>query len=189
MSYLSPDDHAPAPTETALIVPLPAAEPLVADFRDRLDAAAGWGVPAHVTVVYPFADPSAIDERMLATLEALFQSVSEFDCQLPRTNWFADDVLWLDPEPAAPFRRLTAAVVSAFPECQPYRGVHDDVIPHLTVGERHLADLSTLRSAEQVVRSGLPIAAHAEHVLLIAGTHAANSWRIVHPFRLATTTD
>lgn len=187
MFYLSPDDCAPAPTETALIVPVAGAERLVADFRDRYDPAAGWGVPAHVTVLYPFADPSAIDGRMLTTLETVFQSVSEFDCQFDRTNWFADDVLWLGPEPAAQFRRLTAAVVRAFPKYPPYRGVHDDVVPHLTVGERRLAGLSALQSAEQVLRPGLPIAAHVERVVLIAGTHAANSWRPVHQFTLGRT--
>lgn len=55
------DDPAPsvAPTQTAVIVPVPAAEALVGSHRRRLDRAAGWGVPAHVTVLYPFLHPEA----------------------------------------------------------------------------------------------------------------------------------
>ncbi len=41
------------------MVPVPAVEPLVARYRDRFDAAAGGGVPAHITVLYPFVEPSA----------------------------------------------------------------------------------------------------------------------------------
>ena len=43
------------------------------------------------------------------------------------------DVVYLAPEPDAPFRRLTAALASAFPDYPPYEGAHEEVIPHLTV--------------------------------------------------------
>ncbi len=45
------------PTETALVVPIPEAEEAVAPFRTTLDRAAGLGVPAHVTALYPFPRP------------------------------------------------------------------------------------------------------------------------------------
>jgi hypothetical protein len=35
-------------------VPLLEAEAVVGDLRARLDRSAGWGVPAHVTLLYPF---------------------------------------------------------------------------------------------------------------------------------------
>ncbi|MGI8591474.1 MAG: 2'-5' RNA ligase family protein [Nakamurella sp.] len=78
--------------------------------RLHLDAAATWGVPAHVTVIYPFVDPAALDEHAIAALAAAVKSVSAFDCCFPRTRWFGDDVLWLDPVPSQPFRDLTTAV-------------------------------------------------------------------------------
>jgi hypothetical protein len=40
--------------ETALIVAVTAADPLVTVHRQRFDVTAGWGVPAHLTVLYPF---------------------------------------------------------------------------------------------------------------------------------------
>jgi hypothetical protein len=42
---------------TALIVGVPAADPLVSVHRPRFDVTGGWEVPAHVTVFYPFGPP------------------------------------------------------------------------------------------------------------------------------------
>jgi 2'-5' RNA ligase len=181
---LTPASDAPAPTETALIAAVPAAEPLVSKHRQEFDHAAGWGVPAHVTVLGPFVAPEAITDALAATLATVVGSIGAFDCRFTRTRWFGEDVLWLDPEPAQPFRQLTAAVWQAFPEYPPYGGAYDDVVPHLTIAERQLADLPSLLAVERAVQSGLPIAARIETVLLIAGTAAPNSWRVVTELRL-----
>jgi hypothetical protein len=41
-------------TYSAVLVPVPEAERVVSRYRARLDGAAALGVPAHVTVLYPF---------------------------------------------------------------------------------------------------------------------------------------
>jgi hypothetical protein len=115
VTYLNPGPETAPPTETAVIVPIADAEPVVREHRDRLDPAAAWGIPAHVTVLYPFVTPSAVDEQLIARVAAAVASVTVFDCHLVATRWFGDDVLWLDPEPAVPFSRLTTAVWDAFP--------------------------------------------------------------------------
>jgi 2'-5' RNA ligase len=184
MQYLSPGLDAPPPTRTAVIVPVPAVDSLVEEHRRHLDVAASWGVPAHVSVLYPFVEPAQVDDDLVATLAAVLGPVSAFDCRFTRTRWFGKDVLWLDPEPAQPFRDLTAAVWETFPHHPPYGGAHDDVVPHLTIGERRQDSLSAVQAAEQAVQSGLPLSTHIEGVLLIAGTQARNSWRVLHEFRL-----
>jgi hypothetical protein len=55
-------------TYSAVLVPVPEAERVVSRYRARLDGAAALGVPAHVTVLYPFVPPAAITA---ATLEEL----------------------------------------------------------------------------------------------------------------------
>jgi 2'-5' RNA ligase len=180
VQYLNPVPDAPAPTETAVIAAVPAAEFLVSEHRQQFDVAAGWGVPAHVTVLYPFVAPEAISDDVIAILATAVKSVSAFDCHFVRTRWFDQDVLWLDPEPAQPFRQLTAAVWRAFPQHPPYGGAYDDVVPHLTIAEQRLADMPTLLAVERAVQSGLPFVAHIESVLLIDGTQAPNSWRIAN---------
>jgi 2'-5' RNA ligase len=181
--------EAPAPTQTALIAPVPEAEPLVAKHRRWLDAAAAWGVPAHVTVLYPFIDPSEVDEQVIADVGKAVATVRAFDCSFVRSRWFGQDVLWLDPEPAQPFRDLTTAVSTAFPAHPPYGGAHDDVVPHLTVAERRLADLPAVRAAEEAVQTGLPVTTRIDRVLLITGTEAPDSWSLLHQFTLASTGD
>jgi hypothetical protein len=66
VTFLQPHPDAPQPSETAVIVPMPAMEPLVEPHRRHLDRAAAWGVPAHVTVLYPFIEPAGIDDHVLA---------------------------------------------------------------------------------------------------------------------------
>jgi hypothetical protein len=51
-------------TQSALIVTVPAAEEAVGPHRAHFDKAAAWGVPAHVTILYPFMPPSDIDTPM-----------------------------------------------------------------------------------------------------------------------------
>jgi len=184
VQHLVPAANAQAPTLTAVIAPAVAAEAVVGDHRQRLDPAAAWGVPPDVTVLYPFVEPEAVDERLIVDLAAAVAPVSAFDCRFVRTRWFSDDVLWLDPQPAEPFRRLTAAVWDAFPPYPPYGGAHPEVVPHLTVAHRRLGDLAALQAAERAVQPALPFATRIGRVLLIAGTQAPSSWRVLHELPL-----
>lgn len=187
MPHLTPASNAPEPTEAAVIVPIAAAEPAVGAHRYDLDPAERWGVPAHVTVLYPFVDPSEINEEVMATLTTAVAPVHAFDCEFADTRWFGDDVLWLAPQPDQPFRQLTAAVWQAFPQHPPYGGIHDDVVPHLTVAESHNgANLTAMRAAARAAQASLPIRAHIDTVLVIAGTTEPNSWRILQELRLTT---
>ncbi len=173
-------------TQTAVIVPVPAAERVVAEHRRRLDVGASWGVPAHVTVLYPFVHPTEVDRALVARLSGAICSVGTFKCTFERSQWFGDDVLWLAPEPDAGFRALTDAVCAAFPDHPPYEGRFDEVVPHLTVGERSRGTLADLRDAERAVHNGLPFAASVDHVELIGGTDAPSSWRVIERFPLAS---
>jgi hypothetical protein len=60
--------------QSALLLPVPAAESVVGPHRARRDASARDGVPAHVTVLYPFL-PTAIGPDVLAALAQLFAGV------------------------------------------------------------------------------------------------------------------
>jgi 2'-5' RNA ligase len=88
------------------------------------------GVPAHITVLFPFADAAEVDEEAVAQVLAPFAA---FRFTLAGRERFENGVRWLRPEPPEPFRRLTRAVWRRWPEHPPYEGAHDDVIPHLTV--------------------------------------------------------
>lgn len=173
------------PTQTALIVPIPAAEDAVGQFRASLDRAASWGVPAHVTVLYPFLPPRQINEQILAVLRETIAGIPRFDVALTHVDWFGDTVVWLAPQPDRPFRDLTAAVWQRFPEAPPYAGAHTEVVPHLTIG--HDAAKPVLGHAAETVSAHLPINAAVDRVRLIAGTPDISPWRTVCDFPLGAT--
>ena len=156
-------------TETALLILVPESEDAVAEHRQHLDMAASWGVPAHLSVVYPFVPPADVDEHVMGELAAAVGTVPAFDCVFPRTEWFGADVLWLAPEPDAPFRELIRGVVAAFPAHLPCGGIYDDPVPHLTIGERRLGGTAELTAAERTVRAHLPIRARVDRAVLLAG--------------------
>ncbi|AEV85186.1 hypothetical protein ACWT_4166 [Actinoplanes sp. SE50] len=169
------------PTHSALIVPVPEAEPAVADLRARLDRAASWGVPAHITVLYPFLPPAQLTPQVLAAIRLIAAGVPRFYLTLDRIGWFDDRVLWLSPSPAEPFRELTNRLAVRFPQTQPYEGEFADVIPHLTVGH----DTPGLPEAAAQVQPLLPIRARVTSLRLIAGRREpGDSWHTLTDFPL-----
>jgi 2'-5' RNA ligase superfamily len=174
----------PEATETAVIVAVTEAEAAVGRHRKRLDASASWGLPAHVTVLYPFVLPAALDTRVLVRLAEAVLSVPAFGFVFATTRWFDEDVLWLAPEPDGPFRGLTNAVWRVFPECPPYGGEYTDLDPHLSIGFTAEASLDDLKAAELDVRARLPLRAQVDSVVLMAGARQADSWRVVRELPL-----
>jgi 2'-5' RNA ligase len=170
------------PAQAAIIVPIPEAERAVGPFRTVLDRAASWGVPAHVTVLYPFLPPDRINEAVRTAVRDIVAAVPRFDIMLSRVEWFGDAVVWLAPQPDQPFRELTAALWRRFPEAPPYAGAHPDVVPHLTIG--HDAARPVLENAAKVVSTHLPIRAAIDVVQLITGTPNHGPWRTVCEFPL-----
>jgi 2'-5' RNA ligase len=168
----------PAATETAVLALVPEAEPIVGEHRRRLDPTTAAGVPAHVTVLYPFVPPAEVTPATLAALRAAVGSAAPFACTFARTGWFGEDLLWLAPSAAAAFGELTARVWRAFPAQVPYAGEHAPH-PHLTVGYGSHASLKALRAAEAQIVPRLPVVARIERVHLLAGSRTADSWRVV----------
>ena len=176
---------ASAAWESAVLIPVPEAEPVVGRHRARLDRAAAEGVPAHVTILYPFVAPPQITAATIEVLAAVIGSVSSFDCRFPGTAWFGEEVLWLAPVPDGPFRALIRAVTAAFPGYPPYGGLISDVIPHLTVGDRPPGGVADLRAAETDVLSALPVRTRVSHAWLMTGTREPGSWHAVAELPLA----
>nr|BFE68336.1 2'-5' RNA ligase family protein [Actinoplanes digitatis] len=170
------------PTQTALIVPVPEVELAVSRWRAALDRATSWGIPAHVTVLYPFLAPGDLDDETLAAVGEALASVPRFTVDFTRVRWFGDTVVWLAPTPDAPLRALTTAIWRRFPQAPPYEGAFDDVVPHLTVG--HDSPAKAMTEAADAVTRCLPIRAAIDTVRLIAGTQQPGGWRTIREFPL-----
>jgi 2'-5' RNA ligase len=127
--------------------------------------------------------PEMIGPPVLDDLERLFAAVRRFRFELARTDWFGDEVLWLAPRDPAPFRALTQCVYEEFPAFPPFKGRHDDVKPHLTVGIGH--PVKDMRAAEKSIQVDLPIEASAIAVTLMTEQSAGGLWARAARFALA----
>jgi 2'-5' RNA ligase len=171
--------------ESALIVAVPEVEALVAPFRARHDPAAAKGVPAHVTVLYPFVAPERITPTIVLSLAELFAALPGLRVSFAEVRRFPE-ALYLAPEPAEQLRRMTERVFARFPETPPYEGRFADVIPHLTVA--HAGDPERLDAiaAEfgRAAHGALPIEAAVRAVELIVKRDGR--WRKRTEFALGT---
>jgi 2'-5' RNA ligase len=176
------------PVESALAVILPEVEHLVAGFRELHDPSAAAGIPAHVTVLYPFKPPAEITSGTIQALSQSFVKFPPFDVRF--AEWrHLPRVLYLAPVPDDPFRRLTEAVQERFPETPPYAGQFDDVIPHLTVAQSDDADelQQITREFARAARAVLPIHTTVTEIVLL--DNETGRWQIRHRFALGARPD
>jgi 2'-5' RNA ligase len=164
------------PPQTALIVPVPSAEPAVAKWRARHDPSAPLGMPAHVTVLYPFLATEAITPSVERDLESVLSPFPAFEFKLVGVDRFPG-VLYLAPEPAEPFTRLTAALYERWPDHPPYGGTFDEVVPHVTVIQGNEPP-----EAERELEQATAIDAEAKEVWLMA--ERGHRWSLLRRFPL-----
>jgi hypothetical protein len=89
---------------------VPDATPLISEVRARFDRSALRGMPAHVTVLYPFRHPDEVSPDLLAELARRFSQLDGFGFQLVGLCGFLG-VVYLAPEPLGPFDALTGSGV------------------------------------------------------------------------------
>lgn len=167
---------------SAVVVEFRGLDPVLDAYRTGLDPSRALGMPAHVTLLYPFVPPDRLDAVVWGTLGAAIAAVPPFDVEFATSSWFGRDVLWLAPTPAAPFMRLIDPIRSAFPEYPPYSGGIDEPVPHLTIGDR--ADPGEMATAAAGVSAQLPLAARVHEVSVMTGSDAPRSWRTLRRFDL-----
>src|SRR6185503_17858992 len=114
------------------------------------------GVPAHVTLLYPFMPVALANESVLAKIAASTAPIAAFPFTLARIQRWPD-VVCLLPEPSQTFYELIVALATAFPDYPPYGGAHAlaDIVPHVTIAQTsRTADLD---AAEHALPALLPV--------------------------------
>jgi 2'-5' RNA ligase len=171
---------ASAKGHAAVVVPVPAAESVVSLWRERFDRSAAEGMPAHITVLYPFLGQDLLTEAVLAALRELCAELPVLDVVFRRAARFPG-VLYLDPEPADQLRRLTGAITERWPQAPSYAGAFDAVIPHLTVAS-DVPD-RVLDEIELGVLTALPLPARLPEACLYVSDGACWHPRAPLPFQ------
>jgi 2'-5' RNA ligase len=150
-------------------LPIP---PALERIRQRRDPVASVGIPAHVTILYPFVDPDDLVAGVRRELAAIAARHEPFRVRFEHVGLWPG-VVYLAPEPADRFSRLIDDLVAAFPHHPPYGGAFDVVIPHLTITESADAPLEVI-AAEAA--ASLPFERHVTRLeVLVEGTD--RRWR------------
>ncbi|MFE2377558.1 2'-5' RNA ligase family protein [Streptomyces sp. NPDC059398] len=165
--------------DTALVIMVPEAEPVAGGWRERFDPMAADGVPAHLTVLYPFLRVDRIDDGVLGALTGLIGGHRTFDVVFRECGRFPG-LLHLVPEPDGPVRALTRAVHARWPEAPPYGGrFGEDPAPHVTLTQGQ--GPAVLDRVEADVRTKLPFGTSVRSVGLVAYDGTAWSSRAEFP--------
>lgn len=170
--------------ESGVVLEVPEVEPLVARWRQRHDPAADTGIPAHITLLYPFIPPGDITPESLDALRAIARGADPFRFALVAVDEFPG-LLWLRPEPASAFIALMHQLWAAYPGFPPYGGRYPDPTPHLTVavvepGEEQGA---LRRELEGELGGQLPVQC-AVSAMTILVSDAGGRWSARHRFAL-----
>jgi 2'-5' RNA ligase len=154
---------------SVLLVPVPEVEFVYERWSGERDRVGVPGLSLHVTVLYPFLEPSRIDHRVERELEQLASSQSAFEYTLSGLGRFPG-VLYISVSPADRFVGLTRAIHAKWPSHPPYGGAYEETVPHVTLA---LGD----EPAELVaaVEPALPVKAVARELLLLT-RNADGDW-------------
>ena len=150
-------------SESAIVVRIrvPAA---IDRLRRAHDRSARLGVPAHVTILYPFVDGQELTTAVREHVAAIAAGYRVFDVTFASAaRW--PGVVYLESRPSSRFSAMIDVCAAAYPEHPPYAGTIDEVIPHLTVAETDTEPLDEILAA---ARAALPFTATAEALEVLA---------------------
>ncbi len=135
--------------QSVILIPVPSADPIISEWRKKYDKVVLHGIPSHVTLLFPFKEPSQITQKIIQQIENIFSGVKQFSFVLDRINTFPK-VIFLDPNPRDEFIKLTEAIVRVFPENPPYEGKYESINPHTTIAAE-LSDIEQTDSLKQQI--------------------------------------
>ncbi|MEV6872400.1 2'-5' RNA ligase family protein [Amycolatopsis sp. NPDC051128] len=167
----------PEPGTTALVILLPAAEPVLAAARRVDPALVRPGLAAHVTALYPFLPDGELTDEVTAAVRELAGAWPPVEVRLTdfvMTRGFA-------AIPAPSLQPIADAVCARWPEVPPYGGRFGArPAAHLTVAMG--GEDAVLERVAAEVRPLLPLADTAEALQLVALTEQGWEPRLSVPF-------
>jgi 2'-5' RNA ligase len=168
----------PSPDSALIIrVQLP---PALEALRRQQVADASEGIPAHVTLLYPFAEPPAIDRDVRDLIGAIVERHHALTLRLGGLGRWPD-ILYATVEPDGPVRALQAELAAAFPSLPLYGDPPLRFVPHVTVVEGPGVEDPAV-AADPAWRE-LPVTRHVPEVDLLV--KARGRWRITDCWPLA----
>ena len=149
--------------------------------RRQSIANAADGVPAHLTMLYPFVEPAGLDGRVRRRIESVARLHAPFEYRMVELRRWPDTV-YVAVDQEAPFVRLQADLAAAFPDYPIYGSSSVfDYVPHISVVEGYGLAVAIEREPPSAV--GLPAGTRATGLEVIA-TGPDGRWATVWRIRL-----
>ncbi|MFI5258253.1 MAG: hydrogenase maturation protease [Candidatus Limnocylindrales bacterium] len=165
---------APIAAETAIIVRVRLPEALEALRLGEVPNPAR-GLPAHVTLLYPFARPAALDGQLRSAVARVVEPHRAFAYRLsgPARR---PEVLFASVEPEGPFRSIYRDLAAAFPGFPIYGGGLE-FEPHVTIAEGAPAGLARLEASPAWASMPATGAAGSVELIALEDERWATKWR------------
>lgn len=149
---------------TGIVVPVPEGQPLLDGVAARFPDAVRPGVPAHLSLLYPFVPAAELDQHVVSTLTSIFAQ------HVPLSVKFEGIVctggfVALRPEPGDGVEALASAVRRRWPDLVPYDGRYD-AEPHLTVAMQTTEERAGLIERE-LLPDWVPLSAELREAWLV----------------------
>jgi 2'-5' RNA ligase len=173
--------------ETYLTLLLADQNPALAAAHDELyPERVPEGIPLSLTLLYPFAARSDVDEYS-AALSSFFASHPPFDFELAGlAQWDESGAVYAAPQPEQPLRDLMRSLWRLFPQFPPYGEAGGDPPPHASLTYTGGDDRAATRArVERRLEGLLPAPFHISEVALLE-EEAPDRWRLRETFRLGT---
>lgn len=168
--------------QSIILVPVLSADPVIGVWREKYDEVSHHGMPAHVTLLFPFKAPDFITEKVINKIGEIFSNVKQFPFVLNKIGTFPH-VIFLEPNPRESFIELTEAIARQFPENPPWEGKYSSINPHITIGskidEQKMNDIK--EKITQDIKNKLPIKTNATEAWLMVKN--SDAWKIKRKFR------
>lgn len=175
MSGESAEGVAPRPVESAVIVPVLQADALLRAWKPRWEPPAPVGIPACVTIAYPFLSPDELGPDTLSGLAEIFAAQPPLAIRLAGVARWPGLVV-VQPEPVEPFIALAEQVHARFPSSRTPGVAGGSLVPHLTA--LRSPDDALLDEAATTLAARLPLAVSVAEAWLVQATGGTRAWLV-----------
>ncbi|MFC7344976.1 2'-5' RNA ligase family protein [Saccharopolyspora griseoalba] len=166
--------------QTGVVIPVPEAQPLLAAVTERFPEAVRSGVPAHLSLLYPFVQADSLDDHVITELTSIFAEQAPLPVKFAACHRRGAFVA-LRPEPSDGVEALASAVQRRWPDVVPYEGRYD-ADPHLTVA-MHTTEERAAIIERELVPEWVPLSAELREAWLV---EFDGQWHLRHRLTLGS---
>ncbi len=154
---------------------------LVPEAQDLFDAVGGatpGGIPAHITVLYPFVPPISITSQTREELAQLAATTDRFAVTITSLAQY-EITTYLNLEPEEPVRAITHRIFAQWPDYPPYGDMALYIQPHMALAQGVIPS-----DIEATALPHLPVSAEITHLTVMVRRWSGR-WRVdsQFPFR------